>query len=167
MIFVDGQCHTQSIYSEDIFTIPDMQLTLTPTTSEAAETEVLWYTETAFSQFKHLTLIKIEKVLTHSEILFILFILVSDGTRYEAPSEDSSTYSTALIDKSLCMYTSFAPHRDTNKLFGFVKVMDHNWIHMSRVEYFIWLKTDNDIINVNDPHVAYGVSKSYDLSDRY
>ncbi|KAG1783207.1 hypothetical protein EV702DRAFT_933809, partial [Suillus placidus] len=145
------------IYSEDIFTIPDMQLTLTPTTSEAAETEVLWYTETAFSQSKHLALKKIEKVLlTHRKILFILFILVSEGTRYEAPSEDSSTYSTALADKSLRTYTSFTPHRDADKLFGPVKAMDHSWIHVSKVEYFIWLKENNNVININDPHVVYG-----------
>ncbi|KAG2078399.1 hypothetical protein BDR04DRAFT_1147092 [Suillus decipiens] len=145
------------IYSEDIFTILDMQLTLTPTTSEAAEAEVLWYMETTFSQSKHLALKKIETVLlTHHEILFILFVLISDGTRYEVPSEDSSTYSTALTNKSLHTYTSFAPHRDTDKLFSPVKAMDHSWIHVSKVKYFIWLKKDNNVINVNNPHVAYG-----------
>ncbi|KAG1856779.1 hypothetical protein F4604DRAFT_1931784 [Suillus subluteus] len=145
------------IYSEDIFTIPDMQLTLTPTTSEAAETEVLWYTETAFSQSKCVALKKIETVLlTHHEIICILFILISERIHYETPSEDSPTYSQALADKSLRPYTSFSPHRDTDKLFGPVTAMDHDWINVSKVEYFVWLKEDDKVININDPHTAYG-----------
>ncbi|KAG2364697.1 hypothetical protein BDR07DRAFT_1374820 [Suillus spraguei] len=96
-----------NIYLEDIFTIPDMQLTLTSITSEAVETEVLC---------------------------------------------------TALTDKSLHTYTSITPHRDADNLFGPVKAMDHSWIHVSKVEYFIWLKEDNNIINVKNSHVAYGIS---------
>ncbi|KAG1799138.1 uncharacterized protein BJ212DRAFT_1305590 [Suillus subaureus] len=145
------------IYSEDIFTIPDMQITLTPTTSEVAETKVLWYTETVFSQSKRMALKKIEKVLlTHRKILFILFILISKQTHYEAPTEDSLAYNEALADKSLCPYTFFSPHRDANKLFGPVKAMDHDWINVSKVKYFVWLKEDNKDININNPHMAYG-----------
>ncbi|KAG2110897.1 uncharacterized protein F5147DRAFT_772165 [Suillus discolor] len=149
------------IYSEDIFTIPNMQLTLTPTTSEAAETEVLWYMETIFSQSKCVALKKIEKVLvTHCKIICILFILISEQTHYETPSEDSPTYSQALADKSLCPYTSFSPHRDGDKLFDPVKAMGHDWINVSKVEYFVWLKEDDNVININDPHMAYGVAST-------
>ncbi|KAG1902917.1 uncharacterized protein F5891DRAFT_1214238 [Suillus fuscotomentosus] len=141
----------------DIFTIPDMQLTLTPTTSEAAETEVLWYMETVFSQSKCVALKKIEKVLiAYPEIICILFILISKQTHYETPSDNSPTYSQALANKSLRPYTSFSPHRDAEKLFGPIKAMDHKWINVSKVEYFVWLKEGNDVINVNGPHVAYG-----------
>ncbi|KAG2083678.1 uncharacterized protein F5147DRAFT_660108 [Suillus discolor] len=121
------------IYLEDIFTIPDMQLTLTPTTSEVAETEVLWYTETAFSQSKCVALKKIEKVLvTHRKIICILFILISKRTHYETPSEDSPTYSQALANKSPRPYTSFSPHRDTDKLFGPLK----RWVMTGSIHCF-------------------------------
>ncbi|KAG1854546.1 hypothetical protein F4604DRAFT_1932817 [Suillus subluteus] len=38
------------IYSENIFTIPDMQVTMMPTTAIAAETQLLWMVESGFTQ---------------------------------------------------------------------------------------------------------------------
>ncbi|KAG1873149.1 hypothetical protein F4604DRAFT_1489786, partial [Suillus subluteus] len=64
------------IYSENIFTIPDMQVTMTPTTAIAAETQVLWMVESGFTQSRPVIIAKVGDVLLlHKELLLILMIL--------------------------------------------------------------------------------------------
>ncbi|KAG1818200.1 uncharacterized protein BJ212DRAFT_1480016 [Suillus subaureus] len=36
--------------------------------------------------------------------------------------------------------------------------MDHTWINVSKIEYFIWIKTDDKPIDIKSPHTAYGVN---------
>ncbi|KAG1730082.1 hypothetical protein EDB19DRAFT_1832159 [Suillus lakei] len=134
------------ILSEEIFTIPDLQITLTPTIKKLSATQVLWYTETAFSQTKCMALGKIEKVLiSHHKITCILFILILEHSKYESPTIDSTAYGGALVDKSVRLYTFFTPEQEPDKLFGPIHAMDHTWID-----------TDDKPIDIRSPHTAYG-----------
>ncbi|KAG1884408.1 hypothetical protein F4604DRAFT_1677039 [Suillus subluteus] len=103
------------IVSSEIFTIPDMQITLTPTTKKPSPTQVLWYTETTFTQTKRMALGKIEKVLlSHHEIACVLFILILERLKYEASAANSTTYGEALADKSVQPLSCMPPvsHQD-------------------------------------------------------
>ncbi|KAG1858321.1 hypothetical protein C8R48DRAFT_674364 [Suillus tomentosus] len=145
------------ILSEEIFTIPDLQITLTPTTKSPSATQVLWYMETTFTQTKHMVLGKIEEVIaSHHEVACVLFILISEHSKYKAPADDSTTYGEVLADKAVRPYTFFAPEREPDKLFGPVHTMDHTWINVSKIEYFVWIKPDDRPIDIKSPHTAYG-----------
>ncbi|KAG2038299.1 hypothetical protein BDR03DRAFT_1010001 [Suillus americanus] len=145
------------ILSKEIFTIPDLQITLTPTTKRPSVTQVLWYVETAFTQTKCMALGKIEKVIaSHHEVACVLFILISEYSKYKSPADDSATYGEVLADKAVWPYTFFAPEREPDKLFGPVHMMDHTWINVSKIEYFVWIKPDDRPIDIKSPHTAYG-----------
>ncbi|KAG1828941.1 hypothetical protein EV424DRAFT_1536174 [Suillus variegatus] len=145
------------ISSEEIFTIPDLQITLTPTTKRPSATQVLWYMETAFTQTKRMALGKIEKVIaSHHEVTCVLFIIISEHSKYKSPADNSATYGEALADKAVWPYTFFAPEREPDKLFGPIHTMDHTWIDVSKIEYFIWIKPDDRPIDIKSPHTAYG-----------
>ncbi|KAG2139786.1 hypothetical protein DEU56DRAFT_912052 [Suillus clintonianus] len=104
-----------------------------------------------------MALAKIAKViLSHPEIACILFILILERSKYKSPTADSATYGEALADKSVRPYTFFAPEREPDKLFGPVHVMDHTWINVSKIEYFVWIKPDDRPIDIKSPHTAYG-----------
>ncbi|KAG1894102.1 uncharacterized protein F5891DRAFT_1195661 [Suillus fuscotomentosus] len=144
------------ISSKEIFTIPDLQITLT-TTKRPSATQVLWYVETAFTQTKCMVLGKIEKVIaSHHEVACVLFILISEHSKYKSPADDSATYGEALADKAVRPYTFFAPEREPDKLFGLVHTMDYTWIDVSKIEYFVWIKPDDRPIDIKFPHTAYG-----------
>jgi hypothetical protein len=76
------------MYSEHLFTIPDMQVTMKPTTTTAAETQLLWMAESGFTQSRVAIMTKMEDtLLSHEELLLILMILVKERKKYASPQQ--------------------------------------------------------------------------------
>jgi len=136
-----GVSNNSRVYSSEIYTIPDMQVTIKPITAEAAETQVLWLVESAFSQTRPAVFKKMEEVITsHNEIELALIIMINERTKYVSPTENSAAWDQARSERSLRSYSEFAPLRTPDKLFGPVEMMGHTWIDISSVEYSVWLK---------------------------
>ena len=153
------------IYSDGVFTVPDMQITITPNTRAIAETELLWIVESGFSQTRPLIIEKVEKVIaSHPKLELVLMVLISESGKYTCPKRNSSTWEEVCLNKSLQPISKFVPMRSDDKLFGPVDAMGHNWIHVSSIEYQVWLKpadlgSPDLCIDITADPTASGVSQ--------
>ncbi|OJA15934.1 hypothetical protein AZE42_02648 [Rhizopogon vesiculosus] len=140
-LLLAGVSSNRQIYSEEVYTIPDMQVTITPLTAKAAETQVLWLVESGFSQTQPAIFKKIEHVImSHNEIELALIIIINEQTKYVPPAENSAAWNQTCLEKSVRSYSDFAPLRTPDKLFGPVGAIGHAWIDISSIEYSVWLK---------------------------
>jgi hypothetical protein len=147
------------MYSEHLFTIPDMQVTMKPTTTTAAETQLLWMAESGFTQSRVAIMTKMEDtLLSHEELLLILMILVKERKKYASPAANSVTWNQTREEGSVRTYSEFAPERTSDKLFGPVIAMGHEWIDIESVDYFVWVKSGDQRIDLAAPPTAHGVS---------
>ncbi|KAG1834046.1 hypothetical protein DFJ58DRAFT_624156, partial [Suillus subalutaceus] len=145
------------IYSENIFTIPDMQVTMTPTTTIAAETQLLWMVESGFTQSRPAIMAKVGDVLlSHEELLLILMILVKEKKKFATPMADSDAWKETREEGSVRTYSAFAPARTADKLFGPVVALGHEWIDIKSVEYYVWVKSGDQRIDVTTDPTAHG-----------
>jgi hypothetical protein len=55
-------------------------------------------------------------------------------------------------------YSEFVPERTSDKLFGPVIAMGHEWIDIESVDYFVWVKSGDQRIDLAAPPTAHGVS---------
>ncbi|KAG1840926.1 hypothetical protein DFJ58DRAFT_634747, partial [Suillus subalutaceus] len=145
------------MYSEHLFTIPDMQVTMKPTTTTAAETQLLWMAESGFTQSRVAIMTKMEDtLLSHEELLLILMILVKERKKYASPAANSVTWNQTREEGSVRTYSEFAPERTSDKLFGPVIAMGHEWIDIESVDYFVWVKSGDQRIDLAAPPTAHG-----------
>ncbi|KAG2344281.1 hypothetical protein BDR05DRAFT_882897 [Suillus weaverae] len=147
------------MYSEHLFTIPDMQVTMKPTTATAAETQLLWMAESGFTQSWVAIMTKMEDtLLSHEELLLILMILVKERKKYASSTANSITWNQTHEEGSVWTYSEFTPERTSDKLFGPVIAMGHEWIDIESVNYFVWVKSGDQQIDLAAPPTAHGVS---------
>ncbi|KAG1886588.1 hypothetical protein F4604DRAFT_1542733, partial [Suillus subluteus] len=145
------------IYSEDIFTIPDMQLTMTPTTAVAAETQLLWMVESGFTQSRTAIMAKMGDVLlSHEELVLMLMILIKEKKKYASPAAESDAWNQTREEGSVRTYSAFAPACTADKLFRPVVAMEHEWIDIESIEYFVWIKSGDQRIDINADPTAHG-----------
>ncbi|KAG1833676.1 hypothetical protein DFJ58DRAFT_736005 [Suillus subalutaceus] len=128
------------MYSEHRFTIPDMQVTMKPTTTTAAETQLLWMAESGFTQSRVAIMTKMEDTLLSHEELLILMILVKEE-KYASPAANSLLGIRHVKRDRWRTYSEFAPEWHSDKLFGPVIAMGHEWIDIESVDYFVWVKS--------------------------
>jgi hypothetical protein len=147
------------MYSKHIFTIPDMQVTMKPTTAIAAETQLLWMVESGFTQSRVAIMTKMGDILlSHEELLLILMILVKERKKYASPAENSVAWNETREEGSVRTYSGFTPERTSDKLFGPVVAMGHEWIDIESVEYSVWVKSGDQRIDLGASPTAQGVS---------
>ncbi|KAG1744031.1 uncharacterized protein EDB91DRAFT_1246916 [Suillus paluster] len=130
------------MYPEHLFTIPDMQVTMKPTTAIAAETQLLWMVESGFTQSRVAIMTKMGDILlSHKELLLILMILVKERKKYVSPAANSITWNQT---------------REEGLLFGPVVAMGHEWIDIESVEYFVWVKSGDQHIDLTAAPTVHG-----------
>jgi hypothetical protein len=150
---------------------PDIIITVT---AMEGPTEVLLiplYGECALTETDEHVFGKAERVVrTHPDILCVLVVLVREATDYAAPGEDSPASQILHGDTDggyvpPLTLKSFSKKRTSPRVIGGpIVVGGHTWCHLSSVEYFIWVKEDDEPIDIRsqDPaHMAYGVSSHH------
>ncbi|KAG0701312.1 hypothetical protein DFH29DRAFT_806432, partial [Suillus ampliporus] len=92
---------------------------------------------------------KMEDVLLlHEELLLILMILVKEKKKNVSPTANSVTWNQTHEEGLTWTYSDFAPECTANKSFGPVVAMGHEWIDIESVEYFVWVKSANQRIDL-------------------
>ncbi|KAG1726016.1 uncharacterized protein EDB91DRAFT_1254529 [Suillus paluster] len=135
------------------------QTIMKPTTAIAAETQLLWMVESRFTQSWVAIMTKMGDILLlHKELLLILMILVKERKKYVSPAANSVTWNQTREEGSVQTYSDFTPECTAKKLFGPVVAMGHEWIDIESVEYFVWVKSGDQCIDLTAAPMAHGTS---------
>lgn len=151
----------------DQLVTPDLTMTLTAVDGAPQVVIVPSVGECAVSQNRAHVFDKVEnEIFAHPEAVLAIIVLVREAISYESP-QDISTASTLLRNgtdnpKPLSL-RDFLQLRSTPRSFNQpIRIADHDWAHLESVEYFVWVKGDNqeriDVRNTNPQFMAYGVS---------
>jgi hypothetical protein len=151
----------------DQLVTPDLTMTLTAVDGAPQVVIVPSVGECAVSQNRAHVFDKVEnEIFAHPEAVLAIIVLVREAISYESP-QDISTASTLLRNgtdnpKPLSL-RDFLQLRSMPQSFNQpIRIADHDWAHLESVEYFVWVKGDNqeriDVRNTNPQFMAYGVS---------
>lgn len=141
--------------------MPDMSMSLFPVEERPNEVLIPFFGECAFSETDAHVFQKAENmVLAHPEVKCVTVVLVHEATEY-APPDQESTVSKALFGgtdsnpKPLAL-GEFLDRRNTPRSFGEpIVIGGHTWCHLSSVEFFLWVKRDDESpINVRSEDPA-------------
>jgi hypothetical protein len=154
--------HMNSSLSVERKTVtPDICIMVTVAEGPTKVMLVPFLRESAFSEDKHHAVCKIKKTIAaHPEIRVAVLALIRKAQPYRRPEKGSLALATFHKDSmplSLDLFITkcFPPCTS-------ITVADHNWCHISSVEYFIWVWGDDELtINIDNEdaeHMAHGVS---------
>jgi len=140
---------------------PDICIMVTAAEGPTKVVLVPFLRESAFSEDKHHAVCKIKKTIAaHPEIRVAVLALIHEAQPYRRPEKGSLALATFHKDSmplSLDLFITkhFTPCTS-------ITVADHNWCHISSVEYFIWVWGNDELtINIDNEdtkHMAHGVS---------
>ncbi|KAG1730953.1 uncharacterized protein EDB91DRAFT_1155720 [Suillus paluster] len=147
---------------EDILATLHISITLTKAERPITELLVPLIGECICSETKTKSHImdKMKKTIdAHPEINMVILGIVHEAQAYECPKIGSVASKTLLksptpIPRSKFITKSFPPCESIN-------IADHNWCHLSLVEFFVWVKQDGDtqidLDQDDNDHMARGV----------
>ncbi|KAG1873148.1 hypothetical protein F4604DRAFT_1925641 [Suillus subluteus] len=69
---------------------------------------------------------------------------------------DSDAWKETRKEGSVRTYSAFAPACTTDKLFGPVVALGHEWIDIESVEYYVWVKSGDQRIDITTDPTAHG-----------
>jgi hypothetical protein len=145
---------------------PDITITITAVDDAPSEVLVPGVGECALSEDRVHVFNKVEnEIIAHPDVLLAIIVLVREGMRYACPAPDSiasQELRNGEDDPQPLTLDRFIRQRTTPRAFGApVRVAEHDWCHVQSVEYYVWVKGDNqariDIRNDNPQFMAHGV----------
>jgi len=160
---------------------PDMMISLTATQGPTEVVLIPFLGETALSEDWDHVFEKVESMIAkHPEVVLASIVLLREVKPYACPAI-KSTASKMLHnrkDSDLCKkpeplpLKDFINKRSTPRNFKEpVRIADHTWCHVKLVEYFLWLKGEEDkpidMRNGKAEHRAHGVSCHYNLCESF
>lgn len=162
---------------------PDLSLilmSLKRKSSRCKDFQVLAIVECAFSQNRKELESKIRKELAaRPEMVLVIMILVNENEDYRCPEEGSLAWVKFSRDLECRDAPSFfhsddessttdsATDSESDELGGSgreesfilqpVVIAEHQWCNITSVEYCVWVKNDDDPIDIDNDRVTYGV----------
>lgn len=154
---------------EDETLTPDIVISLTATQGPTKKLIIPYVGETALTEQWDHVFKKVESMIaTYPEAILASIVLVREAKRYASPEKESIAAATlhnssgdGTKPKPLPLH-AFIDQRSTPRDFDSpFKVADHTWCHVESVEYFIWIKGDDekpiDMRNSKPENRAHGV----------
>ncbi|KAG1818591.1 uncharacterized protein BJ212DRAFT_1479592 [Suillus subaureus] len=145
---------------------PDIIITMTAMEEPTEVLLIPFYGECAFMETDKHVFEKMEKVIcTHLDIICVVIVLVCEATDYASPDE--------LLDTTNILHgDTDGSYPQPHTLRSFIRkcsmlhivgepivITGYTWCHLSSVEYFVWVKEDDVLIDIcsQDPvHMVYG-----------
>ncbi|KAG2138175.1 hypothetical protein BD769DRAFT_1663740 [Suillus cothurnatus] len=139
--------------------MPDICITVTGAEGPTNVVLVPFLRESVFSEDKPHAVHKLKKIITaHPEIEVVVLALACKVQLYHKPEKGSPASATFHKDSEplpLDLFITECFPTGTS-----IMVTDHNWCHISSVEFFIWVRGDDEfVINIDNEdtkHMAHG-----------
>ncbi|KAG1830385.1 hypothetical protein EV424DRAFT_1343618 [Suillus variegatus] len=105
-----------------------------------------------------------DEIIAHPEAVLAIIVIIREAINYQGP-KDISTASISLHNgrhnPEPLPLANFLNLRSTPQGFNQpIRITDHDWAHLASVEYFVWVKGDNqariDVRNTNPQFMAHG-----------
>jgi len=146
---------------------PDMTITITAVEEAPSVVLVPSVVECAVSEDRVHVFNKVEnEIEAHLDTLLAIIVLVRKGINHACPEIDSAAWKelhNGDDDPQPLSLDSFVSQHATPQFFDApIRIGGHDWCHVQSVEYFVWVKGDNqdriDIRDNNPQFMAYRVS---------
>ncbi|KAG1788884.1 uncharacterized protein HD556DRAFT_1311798 [Suillus plorans] len=151
----------------DQLVMPDLTMTITAVENTPKVVLIPCIGECAMSEDRAHVFTKVEdEIIAHPEAVLAIIVIIHEAINYQGP-KDISTTSISLHNG----HDNPEPLPLANFLNlcsmprGFnqpIRITDHDWAHLASVEYFVWVKGDNqaqiDVHNTNPQFMAHGIS---------
>jgi len=144
---------------------PDICITVTAAEGPTNVMLVPFLRESVFSEDKPHAVRKLKNIITaHPEIEVVVLALACEAQLYHKPEKGSPVSATFHKDSEPLPLNLFITERFPTGTS--ITVADHNWCHISSVEFFVWVRGDDELVididNEDTEHMAHGVS-FYDI----
>ncbi|KAG2141622.1 hypothetical protein BD769DRAFT_1383848 [Suillus cothurnatus] len=138
---------------------PDICITVTAAEGPTNVVLVPFLGESVFSEDKPHAVRKLKKIITaHPEIEVVVLALAREAQLYRKPEKGSPVSATFHKDSEPLPLDLFITERFPTGTS--ITVADHNWCHISSVEFFVWVRGDDELVididNEDAEHMAHG-----------
>ncbi|KAG2122369.1 hypothetical protein BD769DRAFT_1389646 [Suillus cothurnatus] len=140
---------------------PDMTITITALEDTTSVVVIPGVGECALSQNRAHVFDKVEsEIEAHPEAVLAIIVLIREGISFTSPQIDSiasKELRNGDDDPQPLSLDHFIHKRSAPRSFNTpIRIAEHDWCHVQSVEYFVWVKGDNqDRIDVRDTNPLF------------